>query len=206
MKTLDEIGLNFQTDKSSIGHDYLRHYDKVFSDFRDADFTLIEIGGLNGASLKSWQEYFTHARIVCIDIDERVKEFETDRIVVEIGNSGSTEFLRSIAARYPNPAIVIDDGSHRWDHQRIAFDALFPFVQSRGLYVVEDIHTSYESGFSGADNLPFTETLKLLSDFLHLRGERRTEFLKRYRPGLVEAAKSIDSIQFVPRSCIIRKR
>ncbi|WP_259314782.1 hypothetical protein [Capillimicrobium parvum] len=119
--TLDEIGLEYGTDKSSKGHGYLRHYERVLAPLRNDEFTLIEIGGLNGASLQMWQEFLPSATIVCADINPNVKQFEGGRVRVEIGDSGAPEFLAQLAARYPSPRVILDDGSHRWDHQRIAF-------------------------------------------------------------------------------------
>lgn len=204
--SLDVIGLSHGTDKASNGHDYLRHYDATFQHLRNDDFLMIEIGGLNGASLKMWSEYFPNARIVCLDIDENVKQYENGNITVEIGNSGSSAFLKEIAAKYGSAKIILDDGSHRWDHQRVAFKELFSMVEDGGFYVVEDIHTSYEAGFAGSDDHPFTDYLKIMVDYLHQRGDRKKEFERRYSAEFIQAMRKVDTIHFVPRSCIIRKK
>jgi hypothetical protein len=39
--------------------------------------------------------------------------------------------------------LVIDDGSHVPRHQLVSFVALYPFVRPGGLYVIEDIESSY---------------------------------------------------------------
>ena len=39
--------------------------------------------------------------------------------------------------------IIIDDGGHSMPQQIISFLTLFPHVKSQGLYVIEDLHTSY---------------------------------------------------------------
>ena len=39
--------------------------------------------------------------------------------------------------------LVIDDGSHVPEHNLISFAALYPFVRPGGLYVIEDIESSY---------------------------------------------------------------
>jgi cephalosporin hydroxylase len=204
--TLDDIGIRFGTDKSSKGHDFLRHYENVFSSIKNEAFTLLEIGGLNGASLAMWKEYFPNARIICIDIDVKVKKYESDGIHVEIGNAGSPAFLEQIKKQYGPLRIIIDDGSHRWDHQRTAFQILFSAVEADGYYVVEDIHTSYESGFSGTDDFPFVEYLKLIVDYINLRGEYKKSFESRFSKQLVANAKEVDHISFVPKSCIIKKK
>jgi hypothetical protein len=45
--------------------------------------------------------------------------------------------------------VVIDDGSHVAEHQKISFDVLFPLVSDDGLYLCEDLHTSYWKEFQG---------------------------------------------------------
>jgi len=42
--------------------------------------------------------------------------------------------------------IIIDDGSHIPRHQLVSFSALFPFVRPGGVYVIEDIESSYYDG------------------------------------------------------------
>jgi hypothetical protein len=38
------------------------------------------------------------------------------------------------------PDIIIDDGSHRPDHQLISLVTLFPYLAADGIYVIEDIN------------------------------------------------------------------
>jgi hypothetical protein len=203
---LDEIGRKFGTDKASNGHDYLRHYEFHFRDIRAGVSRIIEIGGLNGASLRMWEEYFPNAEVVCIDINPEVKKFQEGRVLVEIGNSGDLGFLKTIRQKYSSADIVIDDGSHRWDHQRIAFRSLFPMVVSGGFYVVEDLHTSFEPNFSGNDEVPFIELLKRKIDYLYVRGPNRGNFLAAYSKPTQAIQRAIDSISFVPRACIVKKK
>jgi hypothetical protein len=203
---LDDIGKRFRTDKSSLGHDYLRHYEWFFGPFKDGSFTLVEIGAKAGASLRMWSEYFPRARIVCIEIEPEAKRLEIDRVSLEIGDSGSAAFLSAFREKHQRARIVLDDGSHRWDHQRIAFKSLFPMVEPGGYYVVEDVHTSYEEGFSGEDDMPFLDFLRPFVQYLNLRGEKRQAFEAIYSRDVVEIARHIDFVCFIARSCVIRKR
>jgi hypothetical protein len=204
--TLDELGLKYKTDKASSGHDYLRHYEFYFQQMRSTVSRIIEIGGLDGASLRMWEEYFPAAEIVCVDIDPKVKGFEGGRISVEIGNAGDASYLKTLRDKYLTADIVIDDGSHRWDHQRLAFRSLFPMVSAGGYYVVEDLHTSFEPNFSGQDEIPFIELLKDKVDYLNIRGKNREGFLARHNKIGQSIQRSIDSISFVPRACILKKK
>src|SRR6266576_2946332 len=66
---LDWMGIAEGTDKSSLGGDYLRHYEERFGKLRDAELNLIEIGVLDGASLRMWVKFFSKAQIVGVDIN-----------------------------------------------------------------------------------------------------------------------------------------
>ena len=67
--TLDVIGIREATDKSSLVGDYLRQYDSLFADMRHDEFNLIEIGVFQGGSARTWERFFTRARIIGVDID-----------------------------------------------------------------------------------------------------------------------------------------
>ncbi len=200
---LDRLGIGLGTDKGSIGNDYLTHYDHHFSALRDSTFNLLEIGVASGASLKMWESYFSNAKIIGLDIDERCRRFATDRTSIEIGSQADPGFLDTVGARY-RPFIIIDDGSHLAAHNMLTFGALFGHLRAGGFYVIEDIHlhdTDPASYRVGSDEVP--------ADFF-IRMARR---LAAEDAGAVQEAAEdgallgeIASIEFVRRAIIIRKR
>ncbi|HUB10663.1 MAG TPA: hypothetical protein VMB34_01795 [Acetobacteraceae bacterium] len=135
--SLDKLGMQEATDKCGLDHDYLRHYDRAFAQWRDSPINLIEIGVMNGASARMWKRYFRCAQIIGIDIKPDCKQFEEDRVRIEIGSQTDKALLVDVAERYP-PTIVIDDGSHIAEHIGITLEALFPKLLSGGCYVIED--------------------------------------------------------------------
>jgi len=155
IETLDEIGIRHNTDKASItknqdglprrGHHYLSFYEFFFKEFKNSEFTFLELGvgpdWRSGASLFTFQDYFKNAQIVGVDIRETAALVTGTRIRIEIGDLGSERFLSSL--KLLRPSILIDDASHFWHHQVMALCHLWPSVQSRGIYVVEDVHTSF---------------------------------------------------------------
>src|ERR1700689_2317154 len=122
---LDTIGILEGTDKTSLGHDYLRHYQRIFADIRNDPVQLLEIGIAGGASLRTWARFFPRATIVGVDIDAACRRFAGDRITVEIGSQGDPLFLAELARKY-QPDIIIDDGSHLAGDILLTFDRLFP--------------------------------------------------------------------------------
>ncbi len=138
--SLDLIGISEGTDKHSLLHDYLRHYERMFDRFRAAEIDLIEIGVANGASLRTWRRFFSKARIIGIDVVQACQVFadEANHVIVEIGSQDDPGFLLNIGRRY-QPSIIIDDGSHIASHIQFSFETLFPALQPGGCYVIEDI-------------------------------------------------------------------
>ena len=154
---LDRLAIEADTDKSSKKHDYMRFYEYAFAPYRDKAFTLLELGvGLpsrRAPSLRTWKAFFPQAQIVGVDIRKVSKDFEEERIAVEIGDASKPRFLKRVAKRW-NPSIIIDDASHFWSHQIIGFRTLFPLLPPGGIYVIEDVHTSFraEEGSQYADH------------------------------------------------------
>jgi hypothetical protein len=143
---LDTLAQEFGTDKSVKTHDYMRLYEFVFAPYRQAEFCFMELGvGLprvKAASLRSWRSFFENAKIVGVDNDKRVKQFEGEDFAIEIGDASHPPFLRKLAETY-QPSVVLDDASHKWSHQIKAFRVLFPLLPPGGIYVIEDIFTSF---------------------------------------------------------------
>lgn len=144
---LQEIGLRSGTDKSRHKYkniSYLDIFDKHFKEKRFEIKTFVEIGVLNGSSLKMWKEYFPNATIYGIDIDPRCKAFEEDRIKIFIGDQNDDDFLIKIKSEIPEIDILLDDGSHITNHQIKTFNHLYTSIKNGGFYAIEDLRNSYE--------------------------------------------------------------
>jgi methyltransferase family protein len=145
---------------------YHRHLER----FRGQRLTMIEIGVFNGGSLPMWRDYLgPQARIVGVDINPGCARFSEAGVDVVIGDQADRTFLRSLADRYPDFAILVDDGGHRMHQQIATLEELYPRLRSDGVYVCEDIGTSYIPVFGGGYLQPhtFVETVKPLIDRLN---------------------------------------
>lgn len=140
--SLDELGLKLKTDKSSKHHNYLIHYEPLLAPIRDEAFDLLEIGVLNGASVRMWHEYFTTARIVGVDVKPIALEDDLPRFTFAQGSQADPVFLHRLAQQF-RFRIVNDDGSHLWGHQIFTFQTLFPLLADNGFYICEDLQTSF---------------------------------------------------------------
>jgi hypothetical protein len=134
---LAELGTKYAASKRY--HNYLIYYWLHFRDIRLDVKNVLEIGVQTDRSIRMWEEFFPNATIYGIDIDRRCKEFEGGRRRIFIGDQSDYTFLHQVLSEIRDPLdIVIDDGSHRPDHQLKTFDFLFPALSSHGIYVIED--------------------------------------------------------------------
>ena len=159
---------------------YFPIYERHLKDFVYKPLVIFEIGCLLGGSLRMWKRYFgPDALIVGVDIQSACKVLEDDQIQIRIGAQQDTLFLQSLIDEFGQPDIVVDDGSHRQSHIITTFQYLYPRMAKNGIYLVEDIHTSYWHEWEGGLNRPgtFMELCKGLLDELnadHTHEERHS--------------------------------
>jgi hypothetical protein len=123
---------------------YLDIYDRHFSPWRGKAVRFLEIGVFQGGSLQLWRNYFgERATIFGIDIDPACSGRADAPNQVRIGSQEDPSFLTGVVAEMGPPDIILDDGSHIGRHQTASFKALFPLLAEGGLYVIEDLCTSY---------------------------------------------------------------
>lgn len=123
---------------------YFEIYDRHFSRFRGKSPVVVEFGVSQGGSLQMWKDYFgPGVKIYGVDINPECKRFEEENVRIFIGDQSDRDFLRSIAREVPPIDILIEDGGHMMDQQIATFEELFSNVQPNGVYLCEDIHTSY---------------------------------------------------------------
>lgn len=138
---LNEIGVKYNSDKSSEYHNYLDLYDKHFSSFRNENINVLEIGILFGGSLDIFYEYFPKASIYAIDIQDKT-HLKKDRVNIFVGDQSDKSLSENFADDFFQ--VILDDGSHKMEHQQKSFGYLFKKLKSGGIYIIEDLHTSYE--------------------------------------------------------------
>ena len=150
---MNELEKYFRENNDKLIHKgvhYFDIYDRHFSRFRNKEITILEIGVSQGGSLQMWKNYFgDKARIYGIDIDPRCKELEEEQVKIFIGSQSDRKFLREIKELIPPIDILIDDGGHGMIQQIVSYEELFDHVKDNGVYLCEDLHTSYWLRFGG---------------------------------------------------------
>ncbi len=159
---------------------YLPIYDRLMGPFRDG-FTdesgvrrplrFLEIGVSQGGSQQLWRKYLgPEAVIFGIDINpDSAKAVDPSNSQVRIGSQADPEFLRSVVAEMGGVDVVLDDGSHVAQHQRVSLQTLWPLLPEGGMFMCEDVHTAYWTQFEGGLRSPgsYIEEIKELIDDMH---------------------------------------
>src|SRR3989344_7594271 len=139
----EEVSLKSFDHHSRKHSEYFELYDKHFKNLREKKLNILEIGVQYGGSVEMWAKYFPNAHITGIDIDPVCKIHAGKRVSIKIGDQTDRAFL----SQFKNYDIIIDDGGHTMRQQQTSFEVLFPLLNPGGIYVLEDLHTSYWPAF-----------------------------------------------------------
>ncbi len=196
--SLIEIGKKYPSSKNISG--FIQLYEKYFSSLRDSKINILEIGIENGDSLRIWREYFSKANICGVDIDK--KNFKIDNVDIQHGDQSNNVFLLSLINIYKNFDIIIDDGSHQAKHIISSFNFLFPYLNDNGIYIIEDLQTSYFPRYGGSRiNLNKKQSsmnfVKSLADSINYEKNNRPFFKKNKFDGLIKSIHFHQNIAFI---------
>lgn len=170
MKTYDDFKKMITGAKIHKVKHYFEAYAFHLNQFIDKPINLLEIGIGQGGSLEMWKNYFKNGNIYGLDCKTECKNYESERVHVFIGNQANINTLEKLIKKISFD-IIIDDGGHKMIEQLISFNILFPSLNNGGIYIVEDLCTSYwpkwDGGPVGAENT-FIGFLKSLMDKLNM--------------------------------------
>lgn len=176
MSELESFFLHGQHRLIHKWHHYFDIYDRHFREIRDAKaakgerVNLLEIGISHGGSLQMWNDYFKgNVNIYAVDINPECKKFETENVKIFIGSQQDVAFLQQLKSSLPKVDILIDDGGHTMKQQIVSFEQLYDHVADNGIYLCEDLHTSYWKSHGGGykKKRSFIEYSKNFIDKLH---------------------------------------
>lgn len=153
----------FGSDKSTR-HNYSSLYFKLFKRFEDYPANYLEVGlgtnntdvpsnmgidGKPGASLRAISTYYSKWSVVGLDIDRRVLFQEPQRrISTFFVDQLSIETIQDLWDRDLQDRmfdIILDDGLHLFEANRIFFENSFDKLKEGGLYIIEDIYDTVQA-------------------------------------------------------------
>lgn len=179
---------------------YFEIYDRHFSKFRGEEINVVEIGVQHGGSARMWRDYFgPKATIYGIDKDPRCAGIAEKGIEIIIGDQSNRDFLDQVRRFVPQMDILIDDGGHTMEQQIITFEELYPHIRPKGVYLCEDLHTSYWNKWGGGFERDgtFIEFSKRMIDWLHAWHSDEIE--------VSDFTKTTDSLHFYDSVLVVEK-
>ena len=177
-EAMHRAGIATGTDKISL-HRYDQVYGRALAGYANTEsFAMLEIGFGAGKGVAFWQALFPHAFHYCLDLDHGDWS-DGNTCMLRVDQSKPQDLERAIANVQHPISLIVDDGSHHPDHQLLSFSILFQqLLQPGGLYILEDVETSYwrrgnlydyEYSYGLGNRHSAVEACKLLADFVNRR-------------------------------------
>lgn len=196
----------FRQNKGRLIHKWIHYfdvYDRHFSRFRGKDIIILEVGVSQGGSLQMWKDYFgPKAKIFGIDVNPKCKELEEENIKIFIGSQSDRKFLNEVKKSIPKVDILIDDGGHTMEQQIVTYEEMFDQVKDNGVYLCEDLHTSYWLKWGGGHQRSgtFIEYSKNFIDQLNAHHSEQKKFKVN------KFTESVDSIHYYDSILVLEKK
>jgi hypothetical protein len=218
LPSLDQIAIKHETDKSSLHHGYCKYYEMFLAPIRNNPVVLWEIGyggyefhDRGGEGARTWREYFPNGTIVSVDVHPKTNlpPGVIFRLLPAMeGQLDTINTYKELVNRYGQPDIIIDDADHRNTNNITRFHVLFPMLKKGGLWVTEDIESSWWEepasdgvryhGCADPNNMTASTTVNL---FRRLINDVNARHISGW-----EAKYGIESIHFFDNIVFVRKK
>lgn len=146
---LCSLATRWQTDKSVYNFYTHRHpYTSIYNMFLGTlcalgrPLVIGEIGVLNGSSIYMFLDYFGAKNTYhAFDIDEAMlaKVADIPQVTTHCLDSGNITQLNAVFSELPQFDLLLEDASHRLEHQVTAIRECMKYIRVGGLMIVEDI-------------------------------------------------------------------
>jgi hypothetical protein len=133
---------------------YHRHLEK----FIGRNPKIVEVGIFSGGSLRMWAKYFGGCEVYGVDIEEACRVYESEHVHVFIGDQADRGFWAQFRKNVPKIDVLIDDGGHLPQQQRVTLECMLPHLRNGGVYICEDVggihnlFATYATGIVGELN------------------------------------------------------
>ena len=204
------------TDKQINDNFYTPHYEIYFEKIRHENLKIIEFGVGKGQSIKMLELYFPNSMIYGVDKAKCSKTFG-DNVSILNGDLDNNNFIEKVILETGGEFdIIIEDAEHHMYQQQQLFKTFFKHVKDGGIYIIEDLGTSYFSHrFLGGYKKEGTtiEFLKEKIDCVNVPFFKRTNIDYKIEPyvlDFIEEPLSFDeeniySMHFYKGLCLIFK-
>lgn len=201
-----QLGNLHKTDKV-FHHHYEESYPIYLEKFKDKKTSILEIGLMHSASLRLWLDLFPNMYIY--GLDKGARDEQSERYSILRCDQSRISALKRCKEKIKHTvSIIVDDGSHIPEHQLLTFNEYFPILEVGGVYIIEDVETSYwtkgacygyHTRYGKGHEKSIIEIFKEAIDGVNYEFSKSSD-------GRVKHQKEIESICFHKNCIIITKR
>lgn len=167
----------FYHHKENVSDKWLNYfdiYDECFRNYVDKKPNVLEIGVQNGGNLQILNKYLKNATLFGVDIDPKVSNLTLGSNINVYNFNITDELAINQYFKKTEFDIIIDDGSHICSDIIQTFKLLFSKLKPGGIFLIEDLHTSYwqshGGSYLGADSaIEFFKKFADLLNFYHIK-------------------------------------
>ena len=205
MNSMEILGRKYKSDKITH-HRYHEIFPHFISKFYDKEGGIIEIGVEQFNSIKMWLELFKNSHIYGYDININDAG---EKYTIFKGDQSKEDDLDRFINIIKTPIYFInDDGSHIPEHQVLTFNKLFPILEDGGIYIIEDIETSYWTKgdiYNYPTNYGYKNPNSVVELFKNIIDCVNSEFLQENINSPIKHLDNIKMISFAYNCIIIEK-
>ncbi|RSL81289.1 hypothetical protein CEP52_010156 [Fusarium oligoseptatum] len=208
--TFEAIARKHGTNKVT-SHSYQFMYEKYLGPLQGRSVKFLEIGlGCNmdygpGASYNTWLEFLPGVDLYFIENDRICAETfkaKNSNARIAIGDQASVHFLNQFANESTKDGlfdIIVDDGGHGMVEQITSLEELWKIVNPGGLYVIEDLQTSYREHWGGDSSGRDTRKHTTMKYVYGLLDDMMAGWAKH------SISRSLESVDCMAEICVLRK-
>jgi hypothetical protein len=161
-RTPEAIYQQFVKQKSTKVGEFGYIYSEILHGLKGENLAVLEIGQRRGETFKTLCDVLPTATIYGIDIGCGEYQSHNTKAMLEayspkarpfIGDQTDPALLNRVGSEalqeFGGFDLVIDDGGHSMKQQQISLKVLSNYMKPRGIYVIEDIETSYLGQYGG---------------------------------------------------------
>lgn len=203
MTSYEDFEMLMKKSDKGFHHGYHRFYYPLLKEYEFEPVRFLEIGVDDGKSMVIWKQFFKNANhiygIGYKNYQTKYKEVVDDNMTLFMGDQSNVQFLNKMKQDTGgNFDIIVDDGSHVPSHIKVSFENLWPVLKPGGMYIIEDIETSYWNKHATIYGYSFTNEESIVEYFKQRVDDINNEF--RNKPSTDMA-----TITFAPNMIIIQK-
>ena len=145
MSELGDLFNKYGCDKTRK-HQYEKVYEPYLEQFKDKEISILEVGVFNGHSTEAFHEFLPKANLYGLDIFVRTRAedlecYKKDRTQWIKASSIDPSTPRLIKEKFGNVKfdVIIDDGLHTPQANKMTFRYLSPLLKDDGVFFIEDV-------------------------------------------------------------------